>query len=286
MRVLGSGRANGAISILHALGTGRGCSVGIQLETEVQIVDKPMEVIGDRHGLLDSIEYCWREEGLPIPDEFGWLIESTVPIGQGLKSSSALSCAAFRALNSFAWAGLSNSEVADLAAKSQLISDCAITGSMDDNWATLEPGWKLVDPRMGASDSIILQGTIDDDNLSVFVCLRGQRSVAIDPSRFAEQSQIFERSFDSIMSGSPLDALSSNGMAVSVATGDDDALRVSNLCIASGALACGISGSGPAIAIVCYEDDAESISGIINDLGLSIIQTRFASNPAPIEEVS
>ena len=56
MNVIGSGRANGAISILHALGTGRGCSVGIQLATEVQIVDTTLEVNNDRHGLLDAIE--------------------------------------------------------------------------------------------------------------------------------------------------------------------------------------------------------------------------------------
>lgn len=75
MKVLGSGRANGAISILHALGTGRGCSVGIQLDTVVQIIDKPNEVNGDRHGLLASVETCWRDAGLPIPDEFGWKVE-------------------------------------------------------------------------------------------------------------------------------------------------------------------------------------------------------------------
>jgi shikimate kinase len=156
---------------------------------------------------------------------------------------------------------------------------------MDDNWASLEPGWKLVDPTMGASDSIIIQGTMDD-SLSVILCLRGQRSVEISQTRFSEQHQIFERSLASIMSGSALDSLSSNGMAVSAATGDHEALRVSNLCIASGAIASGISGSGPAIAIVCFEDDTESISAIMEDRGLLTIHTRFASNVSPIEEVS
>ena len=285
MKVLGSGRANGAISILHALGTGKGCSVGIQLETQVQIVDKSNEVNDDRHGLLASVEYCWREQGLPIPDEFGWVVESTVPIGQGLKSSSALSCAAFRALNSCAWTGLSNSEIADLSAKSQLMSDCAITGSMDDNWASLEPGWKLVDPSLRASDSIIIHGAMDD-SLSVLVCLRGKRSKEISSTRFLEQRQIFERSLASIMNGSTLDSLSSNGMAVSAATDDHEALRISNICIASGAIASGISGSGPAIAVVCFEDEAESISAIIDEMGHSTIQTRFASNATAVEEVS
>jgi|TARA_B100000959_G_scaffold185975_1_gene194520 shikimate kinase len=284
VNVLGEGRANGAISILHALGIGKGCSVGIQLATEVKIVDERLEVDDDRHGLLDAIESCWKEENLPIPREFGWKINSTVPIGQGLKSSSALSCAAFRALNSCAWAGLSNSEIADLAAKSQMMSNCAITGSMDDNWASLESGWKLVDPNLGASDSVIIQG-IMDQNLSVLLCLRGKRSVVVSTQSFSEQRQIFERSLASIISGSTLDSMSSNGMAVAVATDDQEALRISNLCIASGAIASGISGSGPAIAIVCFEDDSETLSQIISEMGLPVISTRFASGEELLEEV-
>ena len=165
------------------------------------------------------------------------------------------------------------------------MSKCAITGSMDDNWASLEPGWKLVDPSLGASDSIIIQGEMDD-RLSVLVCLRGERSREISPTKFLEQNQIFERSLASIMSGSALDSLSSNGMAVSAATGDHEALRISNLCIASGAIASGISGSGPAIAVVCFEADTESISEIIDEMGYSTIQTRFASNASPLEEAS
>jgi shikimate kinase len=285
VNVLGEGRANGAISILHALGLGRGCSVGIQLETEVKIVDELLEVENDRHGLLEAIESCWREDGLPIPEEFGWKIESTVPIGQGLKSSSALSCAALRALNSCSWAGLSNSEIADLAAKAQLMSGCAKTGSMDDNWASLEYGWKLVDPSLTASDSVIIQGLLDD-SLSVLVCLRGPRSVEVSPHKFSEQRQIFERSLASVMSGNILGALSSNGMAVSAATDDHEALRLSNLCIASGAISSGVSGSGPAIAIVCFEDDSDDISRIISEMGLLLISTSFVSSEELLEEAS
>lgn len=173
MKVLGEGESNGAISILHALGLGRGCSIGIQLTTKVQIVEDAVEIEDDRNGLLAAVEKCWRDRGLPIPDQFGWKVDSSIPIGQGLKSSSALSCAALRALNSCAWTGLSNSEIADIASNSQLISNCAKTGSMDDNWASLEPGWKLVDPTLSASESIILEGDIDP-NLSILVLLRGK----------------------------------------------------------------------------------------------------------------
>ena len=272
MNVLGEGESNGAISILHALGLGRGCSIGIQLTTKVQIVDDAIEIEDDRNGLLAAVEKCWRDRRLPIPDKFGWKVDSSIPIGQGLKSSSALSCAALRALNSCSWAGLSNSEIADIAAKSQLISNCAKTGSMDDNWASLEPGWKLVDPTISASESIILQGDIDP-SLSILLVLRGERSVEISPEVFSQHEQIFQRSLASILRGSILDALSSNGMAVAAATDDQEALRICNLSIASGAIAAGISGSGPSIAIVCFQEDSTSLSKLFSESGLEVIST-------------
>ena len=272
MKVLGEGESNGAISILHALGLGRGCAIGIQLTTKVQMVEYPADIENDRNGLLAAVEKCWRDRGLPPPDQFGWKVARSIPIGQGLKSSSALSCAALRALNSYAWTGLSNSEIADIAAKSHLISNCARTGSMDDNWASLEPGWKRVVPALSASESIILQGDVET-SLSVLIILRGKRLVEISADAFSQHEQIFERSLASVMRGSILDALSSNGMAVAAATDDQEALRICNLSIASGAIAAGISGSGPSIAIVCFQEDSTSLSKLFSESGLEVIST-------------
>ena len=276
MKTIGRGSARGGISILHAAGLGKGCSVGLDLITEVQIVDSEIVVEYDKHGILDSVEKCWREENLPIPSRLGWLVESSIPIGQGLKSSSALACAALRALNNCSWAGLNNSKIADLASKSQKISGCSITGSLDDAFASLEPGWKLVDPEMSASESVILEGEMDP-NLSVIILLRGNRKESISKSILSTQIPMFERSLASIMAGSPLDSISSNGLAVAAATNDHEALRISNMCIASGAMACGVSGSGPAIALVCYEEESETLLSTISNFGFEAISTRFSS---------
>ena len=208
MKIIGRGSARGGISILHAAGLGKGCSVGVDLFTEVQLVDSEIVVEYDRHGILDSVEKCWREENLPMPSRFGWLVESSVPIGQGLKSSSALACAALRALNNSSWAGLNNSEIANLASKSQKISGCSITGSLDDAFSSLEPGWKLVDSEMDASESVILEGEMEL-GLSVIILLRGKRQEKLSKNILSPQTPMFERSLASIMRGSPLDSISS-----------------------------------------------------------------------------
>ncbi|MBI88045.1 MAG: hypothetical protein CMB67_03335 [Euryarchaeota archaeon] len=283
MRILGKGMANGAISILHSLGIGRGCSIGIDLETEVTLIDQRTEIPEDTHNLLDSIETCWRSEGLPLPSEVGWKITSDIPIGQGLKSSSALACAAIRAMNESAWTNLPEVAIVDLAVKSQRLAKCTITGSMDDTWASSVPGWKLVDPSLDASSSIIIEGRVDE-KYSVLICPRGKRRTIASNESFLQQEQLFQRSLASIMSDSPLDSLSTNGMAVAVATGDFEALRICNLCIAKGAVASGISGSGPAISIVCFEEDSNTLEEVINDFGFDIIKTRFSTSETLVEE--
>ena len=187
MTILGTGNANGGVSVLHALGLGRGCSIAIDMTTTVNIHDEALDVQDDYHGLLDAVLYCWGKRGLPIPNTMGWEVISDVPIGQGLKSSSALACAALRALNQTSWTGLSDSEIVDIAVESQMKCGCSVTGSMDDSWASMGPGWKLVDPRLPASESVLFEGEVDDE-LSVLIIPRGTREVEIDADSFSHRA--------------------------------------------------------------------------------------------------
>ena len=55
MTILGTGEAFGAISILHALGTGKGCSIPVELPIRVNIHDFEMRNDNDKHGILSII---------------------------------------------------------------------------------------------------------------------------------------------------------------------------------------------------------------------------------------
>ena len=277
MNILAESEANAAISILHALGLGKGCSLGINLQTTVQLVSEAQEVTEDHHSLLESIEIIWTQQGLPLPDEFGWIISSNIPIGQGLKSSSALSCAALKALNNATWAGLNDFEIVHLAVSSQRHAECTISGSIDDTWASISSGWKLVDPYVSADESILLEGEMEED-FSVFIMLRGRRSNNIDIQTFKDQSTIFNRALSSLSSGSIFHAMSANGMAVAAATGDDEALRICNNAIANGAVSAAITGSGPAICVVCFVQDSKSIKEVLSRTNYEIIESKFSND--------
>ncbi len=284
MTILASGTANGAVSILHAMGTGKGCSIPVKLQTLVNIHDEPRTIIGDEHDLLSHVSSIWRKNGFPLPSVFGWEIISDVPIGQGMKSSSALACAALRALDKASWTGLSDFEIVDLAVEVQIRSGCSFTGSMDDAWAAMSPGWKVVDPSVPSIESILFEGELET-GLTVMIGLRGRREIILEKETFSRNSQIFDRAFASLINGSILDALSSNGMAVATSTGDFEALRISNSMIASGALAAGISGSGPAIAIVCYEQDKEFLESQLRQFCEQVLITEFTTLEGLREEV-
>jgi len=276
MTILASGTANGAVSILHAMGTGKGCSIPVKLQTLVNIHDEPRTVVQDEHDLLSHVSSIWTKNGFPLPPVFGWEVVSDVPIGQGMKSSSALACAAIRALDKASWTGLSDFEIVDLAVEAQIKSGCSITGSMDDTWAAISPGWKVVDPSVPSSESILFEGELET-GLTVMIGLRGRRKTTPEKEAFSRNSQIFDRAFASLINGAILDALSSNGMAVASSTNDFEALRVSNLMIASGALAAGISGSGPAMAIVCFEQDKEFLESQLRQFCEQVLITEFTT---------
>ena len=222
MTILGTGTANGGISVLHAAGLGKGCSVGVDLQCEVKLVKGTTSPIDD-HGLLEAAMQVWIESDYPRFDEVGWEIDSKIPIGQGLKSSAAVSCAAFRALDQASWTGLGDYEIVDMAVEAQRRAGCTITGSMDDSWAAISGGWKLVDPSVSARESILMEGDIEEE-LEVLIGLRGPRSISTDLIDFQSQIKLFERALASLSNGSMLSAISTNGMAVSTAMSDDESL--------------------------------------------------------------
>jgi len=282
--VLGGGKGHGAVSVLHALGAGYGCSIGIDLSTRVQLRDAPVKrKPEDSHGLLPAVVTAWQEAGLTMPEaeELFWAVRSDLPIGRGIKSSSALSIAAIHALMEATETELENHQKVDIAANAQLAAECSLTGSVDDNWASLEAGWKVVDPSQPAANGILLEGEVPDiDDWTVLVIDRGPRENPPDPERFQLAAQQFQLAIQAIEAGNLFNAMIQNGRAVATATGDALGRKVCNEVGVWGCRTATISGSGPAVVAVVpkgLDTTTNRVKQFMEKRDYTVTETKFYS---------
>ena len=181
MAVLGKGTAHGACSLLHAAALGYGACMALDLPITVRLLDRPSkrEVV-DTDNVLGCLLDAWKEADHPLPegfqeDELHWGVNSKIPPKQGLKSSAAACIAGVRALCDATSTVLEPHEMVFLAAQAQLAAGVSLTGSIDDAWGCMTPGWKLVDVQAPIAEGIhakterelLLQKLVTDGVLTI-----------------------------------------------------------------------------------------------------------------------
>ena len=289
MAVLGKGHAHGACSLLHAAGTGYGAAMALDLPVIVRLLDKPSKrEVHDSDGVLPALLDAWVNGGHPLPEGFRredlhWGVKSDVPRKQGLKSSAAVCIAAIRALCAATDTSLEDEEMVALAAEAQLAAGTSLTGSIDDAWACLHPGWKLVDVQAPISEGVL----IDEPGLSpedwvVLLVLRGPREVQPTLEDFASQMTAFQEALGALQANNPLVALTWNGRGTVAALRDIEGRKMANDSFMNSARAAGISGSGPALVIVVPSQQTPTLERIKSLYSMrypdtEVIETRFLS---------
>jgi shikimate kinase len=287
MAVLGRGEGHGGISVLHALGAGYGSAVSISLSTRVQLRDSPVKKEpNDPHGLLLAVMKAWTDAGNPRPDseEMHWAVRSDIPMGCGLKSSAALAVASIRALCEATDTILENHQIVDIASDSQLACGCSFTGSVDDSWAAVEPGWKVVDPSVPAAEGVLMQGEIEDaDKWNILILDRGPRIIQADPDQFQALAGQFQQAISAVEQEQIFNAMIHNGRAVSAALGDAVGRKTCNDMSILGCRVSTISGSGPAIALILPASQESTIRRVRQTLeprNWEILEATFRTGEA------
>lgn len=210
MAVLGKGQAHGACSLLHAAALGYGAAVALDLPVTVRLLDKPSkrEVL-DGDGVLTALLDAWLAGGHPLPEghakeDLHWGVKSEVPKKQGLKSSAAVCIAALRALGDATDTNLDDHELVTLAAEAQIAAGISLTGSIDDAWACLHPGWKLVDVQAPISEGVLMdEPGLPPEEWIVLLVLRGPRKSQPVLEDFASQLTAFQEALHRASSEQP-----------------------------------------------------------------------------------
>jgi shikimate kinase len=178
---------------------------------------------------------------------------SRVPLGVGLKTSSASSCAIALAL--FAAIGqkaFDPKKIMNCSVEASLASSASITGAMDDAASCLLGGLNLVD-NLGRR---VERSQLFKKTMKVLIKVPNvqSRRVALDLQHLKMFGKIAEIPYKMSMEGDPWRAMTINGNLYSALLGYDPLPAL--LAIEHGALGASLSGTGPATAAV-FEPNME-----------------------------
>ncbi|MED5308798.1 MAG: hypothetical protein VYA95_05560 [Candidatus Thermoplasmatota archaeon] len=290
MAVIGTGQAHGACSLLHAAGTGYGASLSLDLPVIVKALDKPSKrELNDSDNLLKSVVETWVGNNLSLPEglemqDIHWAVASKIPQNRGLKSSAAVSIAAIKALCEATSTELEDAEIVSLSSQSQINAGVSITGSIDDSWACLTKGWKLIDANAeDITSGVIMEGPgPNSDDWIVLIVTRDARTSRPQLEDFVPMYQEFEKALIALQQGEVFNCLTMNGRAVCSVTNDIQGRKISNDAFINGARASGLSGSGPAVVIVIpriLKNSVERLKSVFERMvpKEQIIETKFLS---------
>lgn len=265
----GSARVHGAVTVVNAIPAGGGAAMGVDLWTEARIdlTDGPTEVQakGPEGPVDDTLVRAVLAEVLPADRGARVEVDSTVPVGRGLKSSSAcanaVTLAAFDALD----------RSAPLLAKVRIGVEAArragvtTTGAFDDACASALGGICVTD---NAEDRLLARHRCPELTVALAVPEARKSGASTEPGTYASHRRLFEAAHRHAIDGSWQAAFALNATAV-VDSLDLDADGLLD-ALAAGAVVAGPSGTGPALAALMPDGRTEQVRDALDVGGVDV----------------
>ena len=241
---------HGAVSIVNAIATGKGATLGISLQVEAVIEATAGTGIyyeNKESSLSARLIRSVIEKAVPKNDlqnsKLTISLKSEIPSGYGLKSSSAIS-----SIVSLACAKLFKPQINDLevlrhGVEASIESRVSITGAFDDACACYFGGFVVTD---NYNQKIVKSEKASEDLSAVIFIPRSRKRGNIRKLKVLDG--VFAQAWALASSSDYWNAMLLNGLATSTILHSDP--RILANAVEAGALAASVSGNGPAIAAI------------------------------------
>lgn len=271
---------HGAISIVNAIATGKGSALGISLVTTAEIHMRQGEgKIFNNNRNSNLFKYIIHNS---IPktilqcNDIFLTLTSDIPIGFGLKSSSAVSSAVSLACYGLVEENIDDFKVLDTAVNASRKAKITITGAYDDTTACYFGGFVITD---NYSNKLLRREKGPLDLLSII--LLPNNSARKNPLKLKILAEFFEQAIQTAENSNYWKAMTLNGLLVSSLMGYDYTPIL--LSIENGALSASISGNGPSIAVIIEKKNLITITNILEKYG-KILVCKINNTKASIEK--
>ena len=276
---------HGAVSIVNAIATGKGATLGISLNVESTIESTQGNgiVFENKESNLSS-RLIKSVIGKAVPkndlekSKLRISLKSEIPSGYGLKSSSAIST-----VISLACAKLFREEINDLevlrhGVEASLESKVSITGAFDDACACYFGGFVVTDNH---NMKLVKSEKAPEDISAVIFIPRSRKRGNVKNLKILEK--VFEQAWSLANNSDYWNAMLLNGLATSAILNSDP--RILTDLIEAGALGASVSGNGPSIAAVVKKENTSGVKKAFSSHDGEIIVSDINNKKAEVYEV-
>lgn len=276
---------HGAVSIVNAIATGRGATLGISLGIEATIETesgKGIHFDNKESNLSARLIRTVVETSVPRQEleqnKLRISVKTEIPSGYGLKSSSAIS-----SVISLACAKLFKPKATDLeilkdGVLASIQSKVSITGAFDDACACFFGGFVVTD---NTNIRIVKSEKAPEELSAVIFIPKSRRRGNI--KKLKTLQNVFAQAWELANKSDYWNAMILNGLATSAIL-DSDPKILTDL-IEVGALGASISGNGPSIAAVSRNDKISSLKKVFSSLEGTTLVSPINNKRAEVHEV-
>ena len=274
-----------AISIVNAIATGKGATLGISKKVNVE-----MEAI-DGNGIVIEIQKKPMKSRLItkvvqkiIPkNELSKIklrisVDSEIPTGYGLKSSSAISTAIAMASAKLFKPKMNDFEILSVGVDASIETKVSLTGAYDDACGCYYGGFVVTDNH----NKKIIHSEKCLNRVSAVIFIPKSRKRG-NVRKLRMSSSTFEQAWNLARKSDYWNAMILNGLATSPVLSSEP--KIIPKLIENGALGASISGNGPSIAAIVRNDSLSKIKKVFSSLDGNTIVSEINNKKAEVHEM-
>ena len=276
---------HGAVSLVSAIANKKGATLGISLTVEATVGTSPGKgiIIQSKNKTLSSrlinktVEKILTKKELQ-QNKITVSLESEIPTGYGLKSSSAISSAIALACAKIFKPELTDQQILLAGVDASIESKVSITGAYDDACSCYFGGFNVTD---NAKRKIIRSEKIPINLIAVILVPYNRKRGNV--KNLKTLSSVFLNAWKLAKNANYWEAMIINGLATSTILNSDP--KIITDLLEKGAIAASISGNGPAIAAIVKKGNEHNIKRVFSALDGKIIVSKVNNKKAEVHEL-
>jgi len=276
---------HGAVSLVNAIANQKGATLGIDLKVEATVESSPgkgISIQSENKSLSSRLINKTVEKVISKKDleqnKISITLDSEIPTGYGLKSSSAISSAIAMACAKIFKPKFTDQQILLAGVDASIESKVSITGAYDDACSCYYGGFNVTDNAKKKR----IQFEKGPSNLIAVIFIPKNRKRG-NLKKLKMLSSIFENAWELARKANYWEAMIINGLATASILNSEP--KIITDLIEKGALGASVSGNGPSIAAVTKKENEAAMKKVFSSLEGHIIVSKISNKKAEVHEV-